>query len=65
MVPQRNLDLIQEEARRVQKLARELGAARSANEARKIRREMARLSKKIEKASRAADDHDKAMSATG
>ena len=65
MVPQENLELIQEEAQRMQKLARELKVARSASEAQEIRREMARISKEIEEASRAADDYDGAASATG
>jgi len=49
----------------MQKLARELKVARSASEAQEIRREMARISKEIEEASRAADDYDGAASATG
>ena len=60
-----NLDLIQKDARRMQELARKLGGASSSNEARRIRREMAKLSKEIEKASRAAHDHDTAARAVG
>jgi hypothetical protein len=60
-----NLDLIQRDARRVQELARKLSSASSASEARSIRREMAKLSKEIEEASRAAHDYDEAASAVG
>ena len=65
MVPQKNLELIEKEARRIQELARDLKVAESAREAQRIRREMARLSKEIEEASRADNGHDGAISATG
>jgi hypothetical protein len=64
-VSQKNLDLIQREARRMQELADELSAARSSAEARRIMREMAELSREIEEASGAADDRDEAMHALG
>ncbi len=65
MVPQKNLDLIQEDARRMQKLARDLEVAESTRDAQRIRREMVKISKEIEEASRVADDIDRAMRAAG
>jgi hypothetical protein len=65
MVPQENLDLIRKDARRIQELASALRTAESADEARRIRREMARISKEIEEASLAADEYDKAVRAVG
>lgn len=53
----------EKEAELVQQLAKELKTAHSAREAYKISRQLAKVSKDLETASRAVDDSEKAMRA--
>jgi hypothetical protein len=52
---------LQESARLAQQLARELRSANSAKEAFEISRELARVSKEIEEATRAAREYEEAL----